>query len=34
MNPQPSQPEEFATFVADDTRQWREVVTAASIKIE
>ena len=34
MNPQPSSAAEFKTFVEDDTRRWREVVTTANLKVE
>ena len=34
MNPEPSSPEALRDFVAADTRRWRDVVTAANIKLE
>ena len=34
MNPEPSSPEALKAFVEADTRRWRDVVTAANIKLE
>lgn len=34
MNPEPSTPDQFKAFLAEDTKRWSDVVTAAGIKID
>jgi len=34
MNPEPSTPAQFKAFLAEDTKRWSDVVTAAGIKID
>ena len=34
MNPEPSTPAQFKAFLAEDTKRWSDVVTAAGIKVD